>query len=1124
MKTKKIKKTMPSKTSSKINDIETALVALIGSKLHKKFYGINNVYCFNHLNKDYRVFQFFKDKDDNKKRKIRIKSIDDKDDVMSLVFLINEKDKIIYAVTEYVDFITNCYKNDNDILSEFIKKLKKNSCIEFKVQNTAYGCRLVCFENTICGLIEKNNDLFSLGFSKMWLLDEKFEIISNKTTYYSKSISDFDENDIALFNSSLTSMLLLIALDLYKPLIVDCISKLFAEYKFKKSILTSGEIEITFGRKRTIYFKFINNELSIRGESQDQNVCLFNIINQNSIYSTFESLFPEVKFREEEVKIKQNENDEQIKNLSIEGIRLIDKINDFIKSNDSSTYQDNIDHIFLSFDSLNEEELNNEFLCNKYDEFLNKVNILKSYSELPNHRNVYYSDDFDKVCRKQDLELRKAVDEIIFNFSTLDGMELGNYLKDKRLVHISDGIKIRIKNGCKHRIMFVFGDKINRAKNDIYIYSYIIDHDYNNLENVKPENQVYQKYINKLALLKLDKRQKQIVDYSGNTLLCFGCAGAGKTLISGHRYIDIYNQYKDNNSLKDDSLVYVTYNEHVKNQALKEISNVVNSVNIYTIIDFFSNYCHDKIKHLKHVDKKHFAYYFENCKDYKTIEYFKKNIIGNVIDSIYTFYMGVFKGSMFESKNVRWTKKLLTPYLREEQFNLRMDSEFNIDDEMKHKLYNFFVSYSKFLIENNLYDDNDLARMVIENSVIPGFKKYKNIIVDEVQDLTEVQLDAIVKCAYSVNKLSFFGDQNQSINPTLLDLDLIKMCLNVNSSSKNSPRLETLNESYRFGPLFKDYLNNVLIKNRVNWIGKTSEDFEISPLESTKEKRWGGYSLNEKVIFNLLNNAYRNPNAKVLIPDLQVVDKIESEELKQLIKEGISSNRVITIYDAKGLEWDYVVLFDMLKYNEDKYLEMINGKANHSTLHRMIFNQFYVGCTRGEISFAVLEDNLNEEVSKAMLDGLPIIDNANFFIDENNDPQIWYDNAISLFKGGFYKFAYHDFIASKKDLTNDFYFEVCSKMIDPNSEFTSELAYKCSEYGFYKEALKMYSSESIYDNLMVTLMKLHLKMFVDDEDIKQLIELESLDESDIQCIIDSGFVTRLDKSIHNKIDSILKGE
>ena len=104
-----------------------------------------------------------------------------------------------------------------------------------------------------------------------------------------------------------------------------------------------------------------------------------------------------------------------------------------------------------------------------------------------------------------------------------------------------------------------------------------------------------------------------------------------------------------------------------------------------------------------------------------------------------------------------------------------IDDETIIKELKKDELNTYEISkileiknrYNQRLKEENILDDNDVA-ITILNMETDETNKYDGIIIDEVQDLTEIQIMAISRLAkIGSENISLFGDPNQTINPTV---------------------------------------------------------------------------------------------------------------------------------------------------------------------------------------------------------------------------------------------------------------------------------------------------------------------------------------------------------------------
>ena len=772
---------------------------------------------------------------------------------------------------------------------------------------------------------------------------------------------------------------------------------------------------------------------------------------------------------------------------------------------------------------VSDEEL--EILCNTYDELpeedcSNKtveearqlLNILSAKNEeivSQSVRFVYASKTFLKDIEDIDESLKEQLNNIKKNFNTLKQKELNDFLCSKRLVHIDGYLKIRVKNTEKDRVVFCYGNKFGKNAKDIYVFSYNKTHDFKNIKYLRPEEQKYSLWAiekPKVIVPPLTKKQETISNSVDKPLICTGCAGSGKTLISVYMYIYLLDKdFGGTETTAPENLVYITYNENAKENAANQIKEIVSTANCKTIYEFFYDIAKPDLQDLKFADETHFTWWWNN----KISDHLFKSKINSISQSnpikyVYTFYRGLFKGSTY-----RWKKTYDDVCLTKEEMKDLLSKE-SIESEKIDLIYNICEMYQKYLFDNKMFDDNDLARYAAKRLTKGLSKKYLHIILDEVQDLTEVQLDAVVKASNDKRKLYFFGDQNQSINPTLFNLDFIEMCLIKNDSYIEPQDIHRLRNSYRFGPHLAKYINK-LVKLKQKWIGTLSLEETEGSNKDIEKNRWAGKAENADVIKSILLKASNSANAIIIVPDIKV-----KNELKDMYGDEFAK-RVTTIYDSKGLEWDYVVLYNMLKFNEDKYLEMINGKGKYSTLHRMIFNQYYVGCTRAVSCFSVLETNLNTKIKDEIIGELQTISQTNLslYIQEENDAASWYNEGVRLFDAGIYDLSYAAFEKAEVTIEEEPRMEIASLLLDPSAKSDLTLAKMCREKHFYKEAAAVYQNAK--NNNMAKLMNIYNGITVSEDDVWEIIKNEVLNSDDMNIIEKRGYLNSKNDSIIKKI-------
>ena len=155
---------------------------------------------------------------------------------------------------------------------------------------------------------------------------------------------------------------------------------------------------------------------------------------------------------------------------------------------------------------------------------------------------------------------------------------------------------------------------------------------------------------------------------------------------------------------------------------------------------------------------------------------------------------------------------------------LALSEEYSIyGPELRHKIYGVFQEYQHWLTENGYYDDNDLARALV--SAQTG-EKYGFIVVDEVQDLTEMQLYALFCACEHPGNMVFSGDIHQVINPTYYSEDRIKKLYYMHTDYPGV-RIEALKKNYRSQDKIVN-LANSLSEIRKKRIGSRSQLSELS--------------------------------------------------------------------------------------------------------------------------------------------------------------------------------------------------------------------------------------------------------------------------------------------------------
>jgi superfamily I DNA/RNA helicase len=341
-----------------------------------------------------------------------------------------------------------------------------------------------------------------------------------------------------------------------------------------------------------------------------------------------------------------------------------------------------------------------------------------------------------------------------------------------------------------------------------------------------------------------------------------------------------------------------------------------------------------------------------------------------------------------------------TQYLsRSEYLNLGVKQSIFLEEE-RNKVYDIFEKYLKFLTENNLYDSNlvsyDYLKLITPH--------YDFVIIDEVQDLTNIQLYLILKSLKKSNNFILCGDSNQIVHPNFFSWTNIKRLLSAKEDLNVSDQLiSVLNTNYRNSPQLTEIANRILkIKNlRFGSIDKESHYLIKS----------NGHNNGEVVLLENSSVIREELNSKTKASILFAVIVL-NESHKELAREHFNTPLVFTIQEAKGLEYENIILYDFLSHEIARYREIADGvnpsdlndelkysrskdKTDKSSeVYKFYINALYVAITRAIKNLYWIETNTQQSFLH-LLD-LDNIQSSLELANQNSDLDAWRLEARKL--------------------------------------------------------------------------------------------------------------------------------
>ena len=431
---------------------------------------------------------------------------------------------------------------------------------------------------------------------------------------------------------------------------------------------------------------------------------------------------------------------------------------------------------------------------------------------------------------------------------------------------------------------------------------------------------------------------------------------------------------------------------------------------------------------------------------------------------------------------------------------LSLKDEFSVlSKEQRRIIVDIYTEYENYLEREGLVDDNDIIRKTIESGNHKN-NVYDFIFVDEIQDYTELQIFFLNELVTNKNNLVFAGDVHQIINPTLFSVSKLKELFN-NTRSNERIRERFLNTNFRCQKGVVD-LANKMSELRRFYIGSQKKEMEQAERSNVNICLYDPYRLqfNDANIKNLLNEIIKYPQVAVLVPDMAT-----KELLLGYVKEFERPDFIFTVDEIKGMEYDYVVCYNLIDYYYDEWRNLTETDISQTrTKYRFYFNLLYVAITRARKMLCFVDERT-----------LPTLENVLKLKAESEfDPELLHftdlDDSIDswLSQGNEYKqqgkfktaLQFYEMIKHEADVVLDIY-DCFIGLAEEERDYGTAI-----KYAILKAALsleKKFNSDEIIERL-----KYYAKQIDEQSDLKTLATIAAQGDagvSDIATILEQEF-------------------
>lgn len=328
---------------------------------------------------------------------------------------------------------------------------------------------------------------------------------------------------------------------------------------------------------------------------------------------------------------------------------------------------------------------------------------------------------------------------------------------------------------------------------------------------------------------------------------------------------------------------------------------------------------------------------------------FPKHLRVSNAHRLYEEFRGVITGSVVDK-----------PWLsRGDYLNLGVRQSIFLERE-RELAYDLFEKYLVFLKENGFYDPNILAHDYLKDAR----QTYDFVVVDEVQDITNIQLQLIMRDLKDLDHFILCGDSNQVVHPNFFSWGNLKSMLYNAESLDSSKVTRVLQSNFRNSKAVSGLANRLL---RIKQKRFGSIDRESNYLMNSVSENAG-----EVVLLRDSEKAKRELNGKVRRSARFAVLVMRDED-KPAARQFFDTPLLFSIQEAKGLEYENVILINFISCEHAAFEEIINGvdaaclegdleyrrsrdKADKSLeSYKFFINSLYVAVTRAVRKIYMIE-------------------------------------------------------------------------------------------------------------------------------------------------------------------------
>jgi len=281
-----------------------------------------------------------------------------------------------------------------------------------------------------------------------------------------------------------------------------------------------------------------------------------------------------------------------------------------------------------------------------------------------------------------------------------------------------------------------------------------------------------------------------------------------------------------------------------------------------------------------------------------------------------------------------------------------------------------FGRYRQWLAQTDQFDLN----LVAHDWRTRAEPTYDFVVIDEVQDLTAVQLSLVLACLKAPGQFLLCGDSNQIVHPNFFSWAAVKTLFwqGLAGQAAQHQQLQVLQANFRNTQAVTE-LANTLLKIKQARFGSIDRQSNFL-VQSTSDEP------GEVTLVQARDEALRRLDAATRASARHAVIVLRDED-KVEARAQMRTPLIFSVHEAKGLEYPHVVLMGMVSGQRAAYAEVCDGvtrqdlqrdeldyrrakdKSDKSLeLYKFYVNALYVAMTRAVQSLTIVESDIGHPV------------------------------------------------------------------------------------------------------------------------------------------------------------------